>query len=623
VISLLAGILGLLCSVTLFKETSTERKPGARITAAAFSVSAVVMIGRAIFLALGITNRSMFAFSWLNAVLSLAATLAVLWWSVSFIIMTDEGLMVNLKEAEGIAARATAEVTERRQVEVLLRQSEAHFRGMADTAPVMICLFGLDKLATFFNKGWLDFTGRALDQELGHGWTTGVHGNDLDSCLAAYSAAYDAREICNVEYRLRRFDGDYRWVLFRGVPRFEPRGVFAGYICSAIDITEVKGANEEAVTRQKLESLGVLSAGISHDFNNVLGSIVAQTDLALMQLADGDSPVAEIQRIKTVAMRASEIVRELMIYSGHDKTQLEPVNVSRLVEEMMELLKVSISKHAELRVDLHKELPAIRGTPSQIRQVVLNLLINASEAIGEGHGIIRVSTSLIRPGDRKPRKGPMNLFDGDCLRLEISDTGCGMSEEVKSKVFDPFFTTKFVGRGLGLAVVQGIVRAHGGVIDLVSAPGKGTMFQIFLPCVTEADQPARMPAAALGEHNSGAAGTVLLVEDEDTLRLSVSKMLRKKGFSVVEAGDGSQAVDLFRLNKDNVDVMLLDITIPGMSSREVLEEVGRTRPTVKVILTSAYSREMASLDAVQVKGFIRKPFQFGDLMQLLSETMAS
>jgi CheY-like chemotaxis protein len=132
-----------------------------------------------------------------------------------------------------------------------------------------------------------------------------------------------------------------------------------------------------------------------------------------------------------------------------------------------------------------------------------------------------------------------------------------------------------------------------------------------------------MPAAALGEHNSGAAGTVLLVEDEDTLRLSVSKMLRKKGFSVVEAGDGSQAVDLFRLNKDNVDVMLLDITIPGMSSREVLEEVGRTRPTVKVILTSAYSREMASLDAVQVKGFIRKPFQFGDLMQLLSETMAS
>jgi two-component system, cell cycle sensor histidine kinase and response regulator CckA len=177
-----------------------------------------------------------------------------------------------------------------------------------------------------------------------------------------------------------------------------------------------------------------------------------------------------------------------------------------------------------------------------------------------------------------------------------------------------------------LAVVQGIIRTHGGAIKLVSAPGKGTTFQIFLPCAPLSVQPARLvQAPGLGQQIPSSVGTVLLVEDEETLRLSVSNMLRKKGFSVVEAGDGSAAVDFLRAHKDNVDVMLLDMTIPGTSSREVLEEVGRTRPSVKVILTSAYSREMAaqSLDAVQVTGFIRKPFQFGELVQLLHETLPS
>jgi CheY-like chemotaxis protein len=218
------------------------------------------------------------------------------------------------------------------------------------------------------------------------------------------------------------------------------------------------------------------------------------------------------------------------------------------------------------------------------------------------------------------------LPEGDYLRLSVSDTGCGMTEEQKARIFDPFFTTKFAGRGLGLAVVQGIVRAHSGAIHLVSAPGQGTTFEILLPCdrePKERDQRDALPAA--GNRIPGVAGTVLLVEDEGALRFSVAKMLRKQGYSVIEAADGSAAMDLFRGHKDRIDVILLDMTIPGISSRDVIAEAGRIGPGVKVILTTAYSREMAtaSLTAPQVRGFIRKPFRLGELIELLRDVLAA
>jgi two-component system cell cycle sensor histidine kinase/response regulator CckA len=256
----------------------------------------------------------------------------------------------------------------------------------------------------------------------------------------------------------------------------------------------------------------------------------------------------------------------------------------------------------------------------------MNLVINASEAIGEKDGTIRVATSHVV---RRPESPPEDLGDlppGDYLRLEVSDTGCGMSEEAKARIFDPFFTTKFAGRGLGLAVVHGVLRAHGGAIYLVSAPGQGTTFQILLPCCGQAtgqDHCGTTPPAPLGGIPNG-TGTVLLVEDEAPLRQAVSTMLRRKGFAVIEAGDGSAAVDHLHTDKDTINLILLDMTIPGVSSREVIAEARRVRPDIKVILTSAYSREMA-LHSIneQVKGFIRKPFRLAELVQVLRDALSS
>ena len=233
--------------------------------------------------------------------------------------------------------------------------------------------------------------------------------------------------------------------------------------------------------RQRLESVGALAGGIAHDFNNFLGSILSDADLALTELGSGSSPLEEIRRIRTVAIRAAEIVRQLMIYAGQEKARRELVDISWLMEEMAALIKVSVSKRGSVKFDLGGNLPLVLGNRAQIRQIVVNLAINASEAIAE-RGIITIATSRAAERRDVTPNSPTEPPDSGYVRLSISDTGRGLTEDEKDRIFDPFFSTKFAGRGLGLAVVQGIVRAHGGTIDVVSTPGHGTTFHVFFPC---------------------------------------------------------------------------------------------------------------------------------------------
>jgi PAS domain S-box-containing protein len=518
-----------------------------------------------------------------------------------------------------------SDITERKRAETALRESEERFRNMADTVPVMIWVSDENKQITFFNKTWLNFTGRTSEHELGSGWAESVHPDDVAGCYGGFSSAFDARLNFNIEYRLRRWDGEYRWLLCSGVPRFDLEGSFSGYIGSDIDITDLRKAQEEVFARQKWESLGVLAGGVAHDFNNLLGSILAEAELADAELAEGVSPAEELNRIQAVAIRASEIVRELMIYSGHDRAILEPVDTSRLVEEMLELLKVSISKHAVLHTELGTGLLPVMGNAAQIRQIVMNLVINASEALGERGGIIKVRTSRTTRQDDLVPPGVSPLSDGEHLRLEVSDTGCGMSEDEKAKVFDPFFTTKFAGRGLGLAVVQGIVREHRGSIRLVSAPGQGTTFQILLPCA----QPQVRPTQATADHAieqkvPDRSASILVVEDEATLRQAISKLLQNNGLFVVEASDGAAALDVIRAPDQHVDLILLDVTLPGVPSRTVFEEAKHLRPDLRVIVTSAYSEELSTSSlGTSFERFIRKPYRLNDLMHLIHQTLKS
>jgi PAS domain S-box-containing protein len=531
--------------------------------------------------------------------------------------------MSPIRTRDGVRVlNSILDITARKQAKPDDRHREGRFRSMADAAPVMIWVARPDQRRAFVNKAWLNFTGRTLRQEVGRGWMEGVHTEDLEACLATYEASFASHSGFQTEYRLRRADGEYRWVLDIGVPQFALDAGFTGYIGSCSDITDVKHSREQALASQKLESLGILASGIAHDFNNLLGTILADAELALTEMAPDSACSEEIQRIRTVAIRASEIVRELMTYAGQGDTGLEAVDLSLLLEEMLQLLRISIPKCTELKTDFARCLPPVLANAPQLRQVAMNLIINAAEAIGPEGGVIHLATSHWNSGNGSGKRRP-NLPDGDYVCLEVSDTGRGMSEEMQDRIFDPFFTTKVTGRGLGLAVVKAIVATYGGRVNLMSTPGQGTRFEILFPSAPQAACLNRSGPAPV-ENGPSMRGTVLLVEDEEGLRVATAKMLRKHGLTIIEASDGWAAIELIHKREQDIDLLLLDMTIPGASSTEVFAEAQRIRPEAKIILTTAYSREAAgpTFDSPQLRGFIRKPYQFAELIHLLHEALS-
>ena len=311
-----------------------------------------------------------------------------------------------------------------------------------------------------------------------------------------------------------------------------------------------------------------------------------------------------------------------MVYAGEETAVVTLVDLSQTVSEMVALLKVSISKHAVLETDLDKNLPPIRGSAAQLQQVVMNLVTNASEAIGEGGGKIRVVTRSIR----RNKIGSEDRDERDYLELEVSDSGCGMSAETQARIFDPFFTTKSAGHGLGLAVVHGIVRGLGGSIDVRSEPGRGSSFAVTLPCA-HVDEALTEPVVSgsddvTPEHHDV---SVLVVEDEESIRHVIVKQLQTRGYEVIEASDGSTAIDILRGSNQHIDLLLLDLTIPGQPSHDVVQALEQTRPGCKVLLMSAYSEEFVTGTVIgpQIQGFIRKPFKLDTLLQSIETALSS
>jgi PAS domain S-box-containing protein len=409
-------------------------------------------------------------------------------------------------ESELEAAERTAELralneqlqerlAERDREEQALRESEERFRDLANRAPAAIWVTGPDKLTVFYNRRAAIFLGEKTQQPLQKLWTAVVHPDDLDNVYTKYFAAVEARRGFRIECRIRRANGQYRWVLSTGIPRLA-NGVYCGHIGTSIDITDLKRSHERLLASQKLESLGALAAGMAHDFNSLIGAILAESDLALAEIPE-DSPVrGNVCRMNRAAIRASEVVNLLLAYAGSRGEMTEAINCSDIVAEIVHLLKLSVLKDVRLDVQLAEDLPRIHANAAQIRLVVLNLLINAAEALQNRDGIIHVATGLVRIG-RPAGEAATGLPEGDYCRLIVSDTGCGMSEQVQARAFDPFYTTKTLGRGLGLAVVQGILRSHGGGINVRSASGAGSAFEVLLPCPGKpAEEVKRLSRAA-------------------------------------------------------------------------------------------------------------------------------
>jgi PAS domain S-box-containing protein len=380
-----------------------------------------------------------------------------------------------------LARGVSRDITERKIAEEELRESEARFRTVANAAPVMIWMSGPDKLCTFFNKGWLDFTGRTLEQELGNGWAEGVHREDLDRCLDVYQNSFKARESFTMEYRLRRSDGEYRWVLDSGTPRFASDGAFIGYIGSCIDLTERKTAEEEASRRReqvellgRVSLLGEMTASLAHELNQPLTAIVNNATAAMQYLEQGKLGPEQLQEILTDVVgdgrRAHDIMHNVRSAIKKGSAIRGRINLNDVVKAVTHMVHLDAAAHfCKVEMSLARNLPAIEGDPSQIQQVLINLVRNAFDAMRD------------TPPSRRNVEIATNYNGDGTISVAVRDYGSGIPEPTLERLFERFFTTKEEGLGMGLAIVRSIVEAHGGSIAAENADGGGARFSFRLP----------------------------------------------------------------------------------------------------------------------------------------------
>ncbi len=453
-----------------------------------------------------------------------------------------------------------------------------------------------------------------------------VHPEDRARVRAASEAALAGGTRYDIEHRVLRRDGAVAHVHERAEIVQDEAGRAVRMVGSVQDVTERHRQEEErqAIEKkfqeaQKLESLGVLAGGIAHDFNNLLTGILGNACLARMELPS-DSPVQSYaEQIELSSQRAADLCRQMLAYSGKGRFTVKPVHLSEMVRETVHLLQLSVSKKAVLQLALADDLPAVLADTTQLRQIIMNLVINASDALDDKGGTITIHTAVLR-ADRNYLNslvGADELAEGDYVSLEVTDTGCGMSAETQAKIFEPFFTTKFTGRGLGLSAVLGIVRGHQGALKVRSDPGRGTTFKLLLPVAVNAASDVK--AEKLVTPKWRGTGTILVIDDEESVRRVAGKILMSMGFQVVTANDGIEGLNAYRTCSESICAVLLDLTMPRMDGEETFRELRKLRPDACVVLMSGYSEQEAGARFVGqgLAGFLQKPFTPDELRERL------
>jgi two-component system cell cycle sensor histidine kinase/response regulator CckA len=415
--------------------------------------------------------------------------------------------------------------------------------------------------------------------------------------------------------------GNHRYLQTIKRPLVDADGVARHVLGVATDITALKQADDarraieaQMLQAQKLESLGLLAGGIAHDFSNLLVGVLTNADIALRKLGAGSVAGGSIEQIRVAAMRAAELCRQMLAYAGRGEVTIETLNLTDVVGELAELMRASVSKHANVLTEL-ASVPAIAADPTQVRQVVMNMITNASDALDDAEGQITVRTGVreLTAHDLEQDCTKQPPRPGAYVHVEVTDTGRGMSPETVSRMFDPFYSTKLAGRGLGLAAVLGIVRSHGGAIFVSSTPGKGTTCSVHFPIAS---------GAALVEVVAPPPRRVLVIDDEPIVVIAVKEILELEGYAVATAHGGHDAIEMFRREPDGFIGVLLDMTMPRLGGVDVMRELRAIRADVQVILMSGYERSRAAQLGDPPAGFLQKPFRSEDLLDTVAKLFA-
>ena len=535
----------------------------------------------------------------------------------------------------------TFDITERKRAEAALRESEARFRAITDSVDQMIWSTRPDGFHDYFNQRWYDFTGVPEGTTDGEEWNGMFHPEDRDRAWTIWSQCLETGEPYHIEYRLRHRSGQYRWVLGRAQPVRDDAGRITRWFGTCTDIQEIVDAREilarsheelerevsertaalmqaEAQLRQaqKMEAIGQLTGGIAHDFNNMLAVILGGLDLLERRMARGDTDVARyVEAARDGAARAAALTQRLLAFARRQQLQPEVIDVNRMVAGMTELLARTLGEQVRIETALAEGLGRTRADPSQLENVVLNLSVNARDAMPEG-GRLRIETASVEVDEAASRDH--GIPPGPFVRLAVGDTGSGMDPEVASRAFDPFFTTKAVGKGsgLGLSQVFGFVRQSGGYVEIESEPGRGTTVNVYLPQYEGEEAPPAPKSGATPIRGGAEAETIIVVEDDERVRNYSVEALRELGYTVLQAPDGAAALELVEQGQP-VTLLFTDMVMPGMSGRELVARLSARLPDLKVLFTTGYTRagaaggEEPAPDEIQ----LQKPFSIEQLAE--------
>ena len=549
----------------------------------------------------------------------------LLGWAVLGAVLVLAGLAwkrrTRLEQLEATVKARTAE----------LRESQAQVMGFIRHASIAIGFKDMEgrfvlinpRYETLLGRREAEILGRTLDQLL-----------PLAICgpwLELERKVIERREAMQTEEALSPDGGPPRWLLVQKFPLLGASGECCGVGVILTDITERKEAERVHLQDQKLEALGILAGGLAHDFNNLLSAMEGNVELAMLA-APPEGPVQPyLQTLEGLITRSSSLVHQLLAYAGRGRSIVAVLDLNRQVAEITRLLRASLPRQATLHLVQAPALPCIKGDPAQIQQVIMSLVLNASEAGAAQSCVITLRTgreTLDLAAIRGAFQGQA-LEPGEYVFLEVADDGPGMAPEVLERIFDPFFTTKFTGRGLGLAGVLGALRAHHGGIQVQSQPGRGTTFKLVLPAAADADADAEAVELAeepgfqeaIGSYRGG--GTVLVVDDEEPVRAIAVQALQQLGFETLEAADGLEALQVFEANRDRIRIILMDLTMPRMDGEAAYRELRRTGMLIPVILTSGFCA-VDVLDHFQGKGiagFLQKPYRLPALLREIRKAL--
>jgi len=522
-----------------------------------------------------------------------------------------------------------SDVTEERRAAREKDEALALLRALTNAAPVGFAFFDRNLRYRFVNRELAEINGIPAEAHLGRTMEEIVPSLAVESQRVFQMVLETDQPVLDYEFigETAKAPGQERSWSCNGYPVHSAGGRLIGVGAMVIETTEQKRAekarqdfDKRMLDAQKLESIGLLAGGIAHDFNNLLTGILGNASLAQEAVLPGSHVASWLDDIVKAGERAAHLTKQMLAYSGKGLFIVETIDLSQEAADVVRLVQASISKKISVQMDLAKDLPKVRADKGQLQQVVMNIVVNAAEAIGDTRGILSLRTG-VRECTREENGEALNgaeIEPGLYVYLEVTDTGCGMTDATKARIFDPFFTTKFTGRGLGLAAVGGIVRGHHGAIDVSSTPGKGSTFTVYLPAAN--GKPHAAPGAPRDSlARNGMSGTILVVDDEQMVLRTARSALEGHDYPVLVAESGPAAVELLRRHGAQISLIVLDLSMPGMSGLEALPELRKVRPEVPVIISSGYSEAetMRLFSGHKISGFLQKPYTSRQLYQMV------